>query len=126
MSLAPAWHVGAAGMDVVWFGPGLTRADLDRFMQALALQDDRSILFALVGTAEPRLALASRALFRLFGATSGEALGERLLATRDPGGRRIGALFRTLPLEGAPRLERLRFLVGLGSEIITILCRPPP
>ena len=92
-------------------------------MQALALKDDRSVLFAMAGAVEPKLVLASGALFRLFEVTTDEALAARLLATRDPGGRRIATLFRTLPLEGAPRLERLRFLVGLGSEIITILCR---
>ena len=110
-------------MNDVWLGPGSARADLDRFMQALALKDDRSVLFAMAGAVEPKLVLASGALFRLFEVTTDEALADRLLATRDPGGRRIAALFRTLPLEGAPRLERLRFLVGLGSEIITILCR---
>ncbi len=118
-----ALRKGMAGMDDVWFGPGVARADLQRFMQALALQDDRSVMFAIAGTAEPTLVLADRALFRLFGVASEATLAGRLLAPRDPGGRRIAALFRTLPLEGAPRLERLRFLIGLGSEIITILCR---
>ena len=61
--------------------------------------------------------------FGLFGVADGEALSTRLLAGRDPGARRLAALQGTLPLEGAPRLERLRFQIGPGSEIITFLCR---
>ena len=40
-----------------------------------------------------------------------------------PGARRLAALQGSLPLGGAPRLERLRFSIGPGSEIITFLCR---
>ena len=52
-----------------------------------------------------------------------EALSRRLLAGRDPGARRLADLFRSLPIDGAPRLERLRFTIGPASEIITFLCR---
>ncbi len=113
-------------MDDVWFAAGLTRDDLDLCLKALALQSgQRAPLIAVAsrGEAGPRLVLASRALFGLFGVADGEALSARLLAGRDPGARRLAALQGTLPLEGAPRLERLRFQIGPGSEIITFLCR---
>ncbi len=112
-------------MDDVWFEPGLTRSDLDRFTEALALRDGRSAMFAVAG-AEPRLVLASRVLFRLFDVTDDAALSDRLLAGRDGGAGRLNTLVRTLPLAGAPRLERLRFAIGSGSEVITVLCRRVP
>ncbi len=113
-------------MDDVWFAAGLTRGDLDLCLKALALQPgQRAPLIAVASRSEdgPRLVLASRALFGLFGVADGEALSARLMAGRDPGARRLAALQGTLPLEGAPRLERLRFQIGPGSEIITFLCR---
>ncbi len=113
-------------MDDVWFAAGLTHGDLDLCLKALALQPgQRAPLIAVASRGEdgPRLVLASRALFGLFGVSDGEALSVRLLAGRDPGARRLAALQGTLPLEGAPRLERLRFQIGPGSEIITFLCR---
>ena len=113
-------------MDDVWFAAGLTRGDLDRCLKTLALQaGGRTPLIAVTarGEAGPRLVLASRALFKLFDVDGGEALSDRLLGGRDPGSRRLAALQSTLPLEGAPRLERLRFSVAPGSEIITFLCR---
>ena len=113
-------------MDDVWFAAGLTRGDLDLCVKALALQPgQRAPLIAVASRGEdgPRLVLASRALFGLFGVADGEALSARLLAGRDPGARRLATLQGTLPLEGAPRLERLRFFLGPGSEIITFLCR---
>ena len=109
-------------MDDVWFEPGLTRSDLDRFTDALALRGGQSVMFAIAG-AEPRLVLAGRALFRLFDVATDAALSARLLTGRDGGAARLNALVRTLPLEGAPRLERLRFTIGAGSEVITVLCR---
>ncbi len=113
-------------MDDVWFAAGLTRDDLALCVKALALQPgQRAPLLAVASRGEdgPRLVLASRALFGLFDVADGEALSARLLAGRDPGARRLAALQGTLPLEGAPRLERLRFFLGPGSEIITFLCR---
>ncbi len=113
-------------MDDVWFAAGLTRDDLDFCVKALALQvARRTPLIAVASRGEdgPHLVLASRALFRLFGVDTGEALSARLLTGRDPGARRLATLQGTLPLEGAPRLERLRFQIGPGSEIITFLCR---
>ena len=113
-------------MDDVWFAAGLTRVDLDACLKALALQTAvRAPLIAVASRGEdgPRLVLASRALFKLFGVADGEALSARLLAGRDPGARRLATLQGMLPLEGAPRLERLRFNLGPASEIITFLCR---
>ena len=113
-------------MDDVWFAAGLTRGDLDPCVEALAPQPgNRSPLIAVASRGEdgPRLVAASRVLFGLFGVTEGEALSARLLTGRDPGARRLAALQGTLPLDGVPRLERLRFALGPGSEIITFLCR---
>lgn len=113
-------------MDDVWFAAGLTQGDLDLCLEALSLQAaGRSQLIAVAGRGEdgPRLVLASRALFKLFGVDGGEALSRRLLSGHDPGARRLSALQGTLPLDGAPRLERLRFFLGPHSEIVTFLCR---
>ena len=113
-------------MNDVWFGPGLTRDDLHAFLEALALdrRNDAPLIAVAIGEGEQaRLVMASRSLFRMFGVDSSEALSRRLLAGRDPGARRLADLFRSLPLGGAPRLERLRFLIGPGSEALTFLCR---
>ena len=115
-------------MDDVWFGQGATHADFEACLKALALQDkQRPPLLAVASGGEtPRLLLASRALFSLFGVSTGEALSARLLGGHDPGARRLGTLCQGLALEGAPRLERLRFFMGPGTEIITFLCRRIP
>ena len=118
-------------MDDIWFAAGLTTGDLDLCLQALALQTGQSgegrvaplIAVASRDAAGPRLVLASRALFTLFAVEGGEALSRRLLAGRDPGALRLAVLQDSLPLDGAPRLERLRFAIGPASEIITFLCR---
>ncbi len=115
-----------ATMDDVWFATGLTRGDLDLCLGALALQAGKGsplIAVATRGEDGPRLVLASRALFKLFGVDGDAALSRRLLEGKDPGARRLAALQGSLSLGGAPRLERLRFSIGPGSEIITFLCR---
>ena len=112
-------------MDDVWFGPGLSRSDFDGFLRALSLQGQGNPLLLAFALAPDgaRLVAASHALFDLFEVVSDDALSERLLAGHDPGARRLVNLLQTLPLNGAPRLERLRFLVGPGSEVVTVLCR---
>ena len=113
-------------MNDVWFGPGLTRDDFDAFLDALALDRRNGPPLLAVATGDspgPRLVMASYAFFALFDVTGSEALSRRLLGGRDPGARRLGDLFRSLPMEGAPRLERLRFTIGPASEVITFLCR---
>ena len=112
-------------MNDVWFGPGLTQSDFDGFLRALSLQGKGSPPLLAVASERDgvRLVAASNALFNLFELTSEQALSERLLAGQDPGAKRIVTLIQVLPLNGAPRLERLRFLVGPGSEVITFLCR---
>ncbi len=112
-------------MDDVWLGPGLTQSDFDDFLGALSLPGKGNPpLLALVLEREgARLVAASHALFDLFDAASNADLSERLLGGLDPGAKRLVALLQTLPLNGAPRLERLRFLVGPGSEVVTFLCR---
>lgn len=115
-------------MDDIWFGDGATQADVQTCLKALALLDKpRPPLLAVAsGGVAPKLILASRTLFVLFGVTSGEALSQRLLGNQDPGARRLGMLSQSLALEGAPRLERLRFFMGPGTELITFLCRRIP
>lgn len=113
-------------MDDTWFDPDVTGEDLQSFLQALSLNEkQRTPLLAVASddAGTPRLVLASRALFGLFGVTSADALSGRLLRGNDPGAKRLATLFQTLSLESAPRLERLRFFVGPGNEIITFLCR---
>ena len=112
-------------MDDVWFGPGLSRSDFDGFLRALSLQGQGNPLLLAFALAPDgaRLVAASHALFHLFEVVSADALSERLLAGHDPGARRLVTLLQMLPLNGAPRLERLRFLVGPGSEVVTVLCR---
>ena len=113
-------------MDETWSDPGITSQDLQEFVQALALSEHQNaplIAVASYDAGKPRLVAASRALFSLFDVEDPSGLSARLLTGGDPGGKRLAVLFQMLPLEGAPRLERLRFLVGPGSEIITFLCR---
>ena len=113
-------------MDDVWIALGLTRRDFEAFLRALALNEASHPPLLAIGpgpASTASLLLASRSLFRLFGCNDDRGLSARLLAGRDPGARRLADLARTLPLEGAPRLERMRFFIGPGSEIITFLCR---
>ena len=113
-------------MNDVWLAPGLTRREFETFLHALALRDKPypPLLAVSRGTDETAtLVMASRALFRLFDVKGEDGLAARLLDGRDPGAKRLAILARTMPLEGAPRLERLRFFIGEGSEFITFLCR---
>ena len=111
-------------MDDVWFGPGATRDDLEDCLHALSLHEGQMApLIAVATGAEPRLILATHAMFTLFGATTSDALSERLLRAADPGAKRLASLFHSLPLQGAPRLERLRFHLGPAGDVITFLCR---
>jgi PAS domain S-box-containing protein len=115
-------------MDDVWFAQGAKHVDFDACLEALGLLEKERVplLAVTTGDVEPRLLLASRALFALFGVATSEELSERLLRGHDPGARRLGFLCQSLALEGAPRLERLRFFIGPGTEIITFLCRRLP
>lgn len=111
-------------MDEIWFGSGVEDAVLEACLDALALDDDRNPLLAVVADTEtPRILLASRGFFDLFGVGSSQDLAARLLEGNDPGARRLGKLCRLLNVDGAPHLERLRFFLGPGTEVITFLCR---
>ena len=113
-------------MSDVWFGPGLTHDDYDSVLEALALDAKAAAPLLAVATGEAqtaRLVMASHAFFALFDVRGSEALSRRLLAGSDPGARRLADLCRSLPIDGAPRLERLRFTLGPTSEVITFLCR---
>ena len=112
-------------MDDVWFEPGLTRGDFETFLDALSLRGKGAspLLAVATGDGEVRLVAASRAFFSLFRVTTNADLSDRLLGGHDPGAKRLSALSRSMPIGGAPRLERLRFFIGPGSEIITFLCR---
>ena len=113
-------------MDETWSDPGITSQDLQDFLQALALSENQNApLIAVAGddAGKPHLVAANRSLFALFEVTDPAGLSARLLAGGDPGGKRLAVLYQMLPLEGAPRVERLRFLIGPRSEIVTFLCR---
>lgn len=109
-------------MNDVWFGSDLTHRDLNVISQSLSLLGREPSLIA-IGENGKRLVLASRALFKLFGVTDGDDLAARLLSGADAGSQRLIALAQHLALDGAPRLERLRFMVGSTSEVITFICR---
>ena len=109
-------------MNDVWFGSDLTHRDLNVISQSLSLLGREPSLIA-IGENGTRLVLASRALFKLFGVTDGDDLAARLLSGADAGSQRLIALSQQLALDGAPRLERLRFRVGGDSEVITFICR---
>ena len=112
-------------MDDVWFEPGLTRDDIESFLDALSLRGKGATPLLAVATGDGglRLVAASRAMFSLFRVDDGAGLSDRLIGGGDPGSRRLSTLFETMPLGGAPRLERLRFFIGPGSEVVTFLCR---
>lgn len=113
-------------MDDIWFAPGVSPGDVETYLAALSIRGDAPPPLLAVAREENgalHLVLASRALFALFDAAGDRALADRLLSGPDPGARRLATLCQTLPLQGAPRLERLRFSIGPTSEIITFLCR---
>ena len=117
----------AAAMNDAWIGAGLSHCDVVAFTKALALGAGHPLIAVLAGhDNDPELVLASRALFDLFQIRTGPALSERLLRGRDQGAHRLASLARSLPVGGAPRLERLRFSLGPGTESMTWLCRRIP
>ena len=94
--------------------------------------------FQLRGVGDPRLAVhatspwpawlwsidGARVLWanpvgaRLFGATHGAALAEKMFGPADPHRRQVARLARQLPADGAVRLERLR---GFGARLGTLM-----
>ena len=107
-------------MNDVWFAPGLTHREFESFLQALALHETPypPLLAVSRGTDDDAtLVMASRALFRLFDVHGEEGLSARLIKGRDPGAKRLAMLAKTMPLEGAPRLERLRFFIGREQRV---------
>ncbi len=92
-------------------------------LQALSLAGTRLPPLIAVAERGTRLVVASRMIFRFFDVSDSEALAARLLAGHDPGSRRLAHLCQNLTIDGAPRLERLRFLVSPASEVVTFLCR---
>ena len=110
-------------MEDVWFGSDLTHHDVEPVLRALSLHGHRTPPLIAVSNGGAKLVLASRIFFRFFGVSDGDALAARLLTGRDPGARRLAVLCHNLAINGAPRLERLRFFVGPATEVITFLCR---
>ena len=115
-------------MNDIWFEPLFSRDDYDSLLETLGLDPDNGapsgpMLAVVVDRQAARLVMASHAFFGVFGVHGSEALSRRMLGGADPGARRLVDLVRSLPLDGAPRLERLRFQIGPGSEVITFLCR---
>ena len=68
---------------------------------------------------------ASEGALALFGASNAEALTPRLLASADPGAKRLVELSRSLLPGAAARMERLRFFLDGHAQMITFLCRRP-
>ncbi|MFN3889274.1 MAG: PAS domain-containing sensor histidine kinase [Beijerinckiaceae bacterium] len=79
----------------------------------------------VIGGSPAGVVYASEQALALFSARSADELTRRLLDGREPGARRLTDLAANLP-PGAPRLERLRFYVGGGSEAITFQCKRLP
>ncbi len=71
----------------------------------------------------PKIVFASRAVLALFGAANLDALGKRLFSAGDPGAKRLAGLMQKAATDSAPRLERLRFYLGLTTQIFTFACR---
>ncbi|WOJ88553.1 hypothetical protein RZS28_12060 [Methylocapsa polymorpha] len=70
-----------------------------------------------------RMVFASKALLRLFGARNLDELSDRLFAAAEPGAKRLADLAENLPLDGDPRIEKLRFILGPATQSIIFLCR---
>ena len=110
-------------MQDVWFGSDLTHRDVEPVLRALSLQGHGAPPLLAFGDHGAMLVMASRVFFSFFGVNDGEELAARLLTGRDPGARRLAFLCQNLAINGAPRLERLRFVIGPMSEVVTFLCR---
>ena len=107
----------------VWFGSDLTHRDVEPVLRALSLQCNSPPPVLAFGDHGAMLVMASRIFFGFFGVDDGEELAARLLTGCDPGARRLAFLCQNLAIDGAPRLERLRFSIGPVSEVVTFLCR---
>ena len=114
-------------MNEFCFEPGIAEQEIEGALQALSLSEAQNVpLFgscAKEAGRHGRVLFANKAMLRLFGCTDLDSLEQRLFAAEDPGARRLAELSRSLPLDGAPRLERLRFFLGPASEAVTCLCR---
>jgi len=91
-----------------------------------ALADPRLVSLAagpliLAAGAPLRLLYATPAALRLFRAANLTALTARLLEGGEPGARRLVDIAASLAPD-SPRLERLRFFLGGGSEALTFQC----
>jgi len=113
-------------MDDFCLEPGMTMQDVDAVLRELSLDEAQQVpvlALAVEPARRGRLRFANRSMLDLFGTGDLAALEARLARGDDPGMRRLMELAARLPLDGAPRLERLRFLLRPATRTLTFLCR---
>jgi PAS domain S-box-containing protein len=99
--------------------PGISPEDVDAALQALSLGEAEVPVLGAIPE-ERKVAFASQSMLALFRVPDLAGLSARLFGS-DDGGNRLLALAETE--DGAPRLERLSFLLDGEQETLTFLCR---
>jgi PAS domain S-box-containing protein len=105
-------------MDLIYADTNISPGEVSAALRNFPVAGDTPLL----GQAGAKVLFASRAMLNLFGAHDLAELATRLRSA-DPGARRLGALAARLPVDGAPRLERLRFMLPPAAEMLTFVCR---
>jgi PAS domain S-box-containing protein len=108
------------------YAPGVNNQEVEAALRSLSLREaeDVPVLAILPPSGgECEILFASRSMLALFGANDLAALAAYFRGASDPGVRRLNELWGSLPVDGGPRLERLRFYLGPTAQIFTFLCR---
>jgi PAS domain S-box-containing protein len=107
--------------------PGVSTQEVEAALRSLSLREaeDVPVLAIEPGleAGQSKVLFASRFILALFGVADLAALTPRIFASADPGAKRLSELAASLPEDGDPRLERLRFLVAPAAQTFTFLCR---
>jgi PAS domain S-box-containing protein len=104
--------------------PGVSREAIETALHALSLRNEAIPFFvAAPEGGRETIVAASQTMLTLFAAADLAALTARLFAGVDAGAARMAEQARSLPLDGAPRLERLSFSLLPEAEMITVLSR---
>jgi PAS domain S-box-containing protein len=104
--------------------PGISPRAIETALRALSLRDEAIPFFVAAPAGDThRIIAASQTMLTLFEVADLAALTARLFGGTDAGASRISVQAQSLPLDGAPRLERLNFALTPETETITFLCR---
>jgi PAS domain S-box-containing protein len=109
------------------YEPGVSAQEVEAALRSLSLHESEDVpVLAILPRAaggESKVLFASQSMLSLFGVADLAALSARLFGGTDPGARRLVELSTSLPQDGGPRLERLRFFLRPAAQTFTFLCR---